>query len=186
MKGYIYTMGAGADPGKGWVMNDPIFGDVPTLGACVPNIRRAVEVGDYIFVVSGKVQQVQQFIVGGLRVDEKISALAAYKRFPEYRLNLGDDGNLRGNIIVDGKGQHHPLDGHNNFERRIQNYIVGKDPIVLERPSEQQAAREDTVNFLSHLFGKKGRQVFEIIGRHRKMDEAQVKRTINWLKEISQ
>src|SRR5689334_4451772 len=62
MNGYIYTMAAGADPGHGWVMNDPIFGDVPTLGACVPNIRRVVEEGDYIFVVSGRVRNERQFV----------------------------------------------------------------------------------------------------------------------------
>ncbi len=50
MSGYIYTMYAGADPGHGWVLNDPVLGTVPTLGACVPNIRRVVKQGDYIFL----------------------------------------------------------------------------------------------------------------------------------------
>src|SRR6266568_323066 len=65
MKGYIYTMYAGADPGHGWVLNDPIFVPTPTLGACVPNIRRSVQVGDHIFAISGRVAGDRQFIVGG-------------------------------------------------------------------------------------------------------------------------
>src|ERR1700733_14571852 len=44
MKGYIYTMYAGADPAHDWTLNDPIFGNSPTLGACVPHIRKAVNV----------------------------------------------------------------------------------------------------------------------------------------------
>jgi hypothetical protein len=54
MKGYIYTMFRGADPGQGWHMTDPIFGKIPTLGACVPNIRRVVTSEDYIFVIKGQ------------------------------------------------------------------------------------------------------------------------------------
>ena len=65
MKGYIYTMFAGADPGHGWTLTDPIFDKVPTLGACVPHIRRAVQEGDYIFAISGRVPGARQFIVGG-------------------------------------------------------------------------------------------------------------------------
>ncbi len=65
----------GADPAQGWVMTDPIFGPVPTLGACMPNVRRVVERGDYIFVVSGQAVGVKQYIVGGFEVDKKINAL---------------------------------------------------------------------------------------------------------------
>jgi hypothetical protein len=186
MNGYIYTMAAGADPGYGWTMNDPIFGDIPTLGACVPNIRRAVEEGDYIFVVSGRVRNEKQFVVGGFPVDEKISALAAYRRFPENRLRLSDGGQVLGNVIVNSRGEHHPLDDHDNFKVRVENYIVGRDPIVLRTPIQQKAGRLSTVDFLSHLFGKKGPRVFDLIGRHRKMSEDQVKETINWLRDLAE
>lgn len=186
MKGYIYTMYEGADPGHGWVMNDPIFGEVPTLGACVPNIRRAVRVGDYIFVVSGRASGERQFVVGGFRVKEKIDALRAYRRFPENRLHLDDKGNLLGNVIVDGRGQHHPLDEHDNFERRIENYIVGADPVVLETPAQQRAGRHETIDFLSKLFDKKGERVHDVIGRHRKLDEKQVNQMLLWLKDLGQ
>ena len=94
MKGYIYSMFAGADPGKGWVLTDPIFQPKPTLGACVTNIRRLVVPGDYIFVVSGRIPDVRQYVVGGFRVEQKIDALAAYKQFPENRLRESERGVL--------------------------------------------------------------------------------------------
>ena len=178
-------MHEGADPGYGWIMNDPIFSDVPTLGACVPNIRRAVEVGDYIFVVSGRVRNEKQFVVGGFQVDEKISALAAYRRFPENRLSQDKSGQIHGNVIVTAKGAHHPLDEHDNFKARIENYIVGRDPVVLATPLQQKAGRDTTLDFLSDLFDREGRRVFDVIGRHRKMSGEQAKRTVDWLKELS-
>lgn len=186
MKGYIYTMAAGADPGHGWIMNDPIFGDVPTLGACVPNIRRMVEEGDYIFVVSGRVHNEKQFVVGGFAVDEKISAMIAYRRFPENHLQVNDRGHVLGNVIVDRRGRHHPLDEHDNFQERIKNYIVGRDPVALTTPTQQRAGRVETVDFLSHLFGKKGLRVFDIIGRHRRLSEDQVKATVHWLRDLAE
>lgn len=167
-------------------MNDPIFGDVPTLGACVPNIRRVVEEGDYIFVISGRVMNEKQFVVGGFAVDEKISALIAHKRFPDNRLRVNDRGQVLGNIIVDAKGRHHPIDEHDNFQERIRNYIVGRDPVVLNTPVQQRAGRQETVDFLSHLFGKNGARVFDIIGRHRKLSEDQVKATVEWLRNIAE
>src|SRR5437879_4794259 len=136
MKGYIYTMFSGADPGLGWQMTDPIFGKVPTLGSCVPNIRRAVAPGDHIFVVSGRAPGVQQYVVGGFKVAEKIDALTAFKRLPENRLHKSADGTVAGNIIVDSRGRHHPLDAHDNFERRVENYVIGTMPMALSTPQE--------------------------------------------------
>lgn len=185
MKGYIYTMFSGADPGRHWTLNDPIFGGQPTLGACVPHIRRAVEVGDHIFVISGKVTAVKQFIVGGFEVAEKINALAAYKRFPQNRLRQSD-GQLLGNIIVDGRGRHHPLDDHNHFEKRIENYIVGRNPIFLNTPQQFKAAREETMDILSEVFDKNGTKPFDIIGRYRKLDEHQIERLRDRLKDLSE
>jgi hypothetical protein len=186
MKGYIYTMYAGADPSQGWKMNDPIFGRSPTLGACVPHIRKAVSVGDHVFVVSGRVPGQQQFVVGGFEVAEKIDALAAYRRFPEHRLRLNSDGQVLGNIIIDSRGKHHPLDEHKNFENRIENYIVGRNPLVLETAAQFKAAREETMDTLIHLFDKEGRRIFDIIGRHKKMDENQVEQMRAWLKSLSE
>src|SRR5690348_14542774 len=117
MKGYIYTMFAGADPGAGWVMTDPMLGKRPTLGACMPNIRRVVVPGDHIFFISGRVQGLPQYVVGGFKVDEKISALAAYRRFPENRMRK-EDGELRGNIVIREDGSRNPIDYHKNFASR--------------------------------------------------------------------
>lgn len=181
MEGYIYTMYQNADPGLGWVMDDPIFGKTPTLGACVPNVRRSVKLGDYVFVVSGKSKDVQQYVVGGFKVEEKINALAAYRRFPENRKVRREDGVVTGNIIVDAKGAHHSLDNHDNFERRIENYLVGSNPVYLEKPKEIQLGRDKTLPFLSNLFEKRGNRVFDIIGRGRKMDENQVSMMLEWL-----
>ena len=186
MKGYIYTMYAGADPGHDWTLNDPIFGKSPTLGACVPHIRRAVEVGDHVFVVSGNIPGVKQFIVGGFEVAEKISALAAFKRFPEHRLKRGENGQVLGNIIVDGRGEHNSLDGHKNFERRIENYLVGRNPLVLTTPQQISAGRDETMDILSEIFNKKGRKPFEILGRYRKMDEHQIELMRTRLKDLSE
>lgn len=186
MKGYIYTMYAGADPGHGWVLNDPIFGKTPTLGACVPHIRRKVEPDDYIFAISGRVKGERQFIVGGFKVAEKIDALTAFARFPEYRMLQAPDGSVRGNIIVGADGQHAPIDTHSNFESRVENYVVGRDPIVLETPVQFDKARKQTLEVLRQLFGKDGDRVFDVIGRHRRMDEDQVKRLLNWMQSIKQ
>lgn len=186
MKGYIYPMYAGADPDAGWLMNDPIFGRAPTIGACVPNIRRAVEIGDYIFCISGRVEGVKPYVVGRLRVKEKIDALAAYHRFPENRLSKSVSGQNLGNVIVTGEGKQHPLDRHSSFERRVENYIIGDSPIFLDDSEAIARAREETLPFLSDLFEKQGNRVFDIVGRWRKLDEDQVKRLNNWLSNFNE
>lgn len=184
MKGYIYTMYAGADPGTGWNMTDPIYGKVPTLGACMPNVRRAVEQGDYIFSISGRMQNVKQYVVGGFSVDEKINALAAYNRLPENRMKVTSEGALLGNIIVDENGRHLNFDYHKNYERRIENYIIGKDPVIIEGEKQIARAREETLNILNELFRKNEDSVKKIIGRWRKMDETQIKDLLSWIAEI--
>jgi hypothetical protein len=184
MKGYIYTMYAGADPGHGWTMNDPIFTPTPTLGACMPNIRRAVSEGDYIFAISGRVNGERQFVVGGFRVAEKIDALAALGRFPQYRLAKRADGNVDGNIIITAQGTHHPLDHHANFERRVENYIVGTDPVYLSTDAQYRRGREETVPILSKIFARDGQKVSEIIGRYRRMEKNQVEQLLTWLEGI--
>jgi hypothetical protein len=184
MKGYIYTMYAGADPGHGWSLNDPIFGPVPTLGACVPNIRRAVEKGDFVFVVSGRYPGERQFVVGGFKVKEKIGALAAHRRFPENRLQLGKNGQILGNIIVREDGSHHPLDTHSNFASRVENYLVGADARYFETRSQYNASRADTLTVLSDIFKRDGQRVFDIIGRYRRMDPQQVTQLLEWIQSI--
>lgn len=184
MKGYIYTMYQGADPGQGWVMTDPIFGAKPTLGACMPNVRRAVSVGDFIFSISGRVKNIQQFLVGGFEVEAKINALAALELFPQNILRKDEDGTLRGNIIVDHNGNRVKDDYHTNWENRIENYIVGTNPIFFDKEKEMEKARQETVQLLQETFKSKGTKVSEIIGRWRKLDEKQIESIIEWMKSI--
>jgi hypothetical protein len=184
MNGFIYTMYAGADPGHGWIMNDPTVGKTPTLGACVPNIRRSVGLGDWIFAISGRVAGEQQYVVCGFRVNEKIDQLAAYARFPENRLRLGPNGQLIGNVIVNADGSQHPEDRHTNFERRLENYIVGGESIVLENPGEIERGRAETLATLSCIFDRQGNRMVDIIGRSRKMNAQQVEELCGWLESL--
>jgi|SRR6185437_5918373 len=184
MKGYIYTMFKGADPSAGWNMTDPIYGKVPTLGACRPDIRRRVERGDYIFSISGNIVNIKPHIVGAFEVDEKISAVAAFERFPQNRMKKTKDGELIGNIIVDDSGNHLDIDYHENYERRLENYIVGKDVLSFNSDEEIKKAKEETVDILNDIFGKEEDKVHKIIGRCRKLDEVQVRNLLAWMNKI--
>ena len=186
MNGYIYTLYAGADPGNGWIMNDPIFGKTPALGSCVPNIRRAVELGDWIFAISGRVPGLQQYVVGGFQVKEKINQLAAFDRFPDFRFQKAKDGTVTGNIIVQADGTQHPDDDHSNFERRLDNFLVGGDSLTVESPQEIECARTQSLPFLNRLFEKQGNRIFDVIGRHRKMNSDQVAEMREWLASLKQ
>lgn len=187
MKGYIYISSPGADPGQHNNLNDPMFRRTPTLGACMTNVRRFVVPGDYVFVISGSTKGVRQYVVGGFQVAEKIDALAAYHRFPENRLRLGDDGKLLGNVIVDEAGRQHPLDKHApaTFASRIQNYLVGMNPVALEKPAEVARGREETLDRLSLILERpRANRVIDLMGRCAKLDGSQVEKTLDWLRGI--
>ncbi len=186
MKGYIYITGTGTDPGLKNNLNDPVFEDVPSLGACMPNIRRLVKGGDYIFVVSGMATGVQQYVVGGMQVAEQISALEAYKRFPQHRLKIGSDGLLKGNIIVDSSGKQHALDKHaaETFESRVKNFVVGANAVALSSPREVEIGRQQSLTKLGDIFGKRGNRAVDIFGRWSKLDAAQVNDVVGWLEGI--
>jgi hypothetical protein len=184
MSGYIYTMYAGADPGHGWIMNDPVVSKTPTLGACVPNIRRSVKVGDWLFAISGRVKGASQFVVCGFKVNEKIDQLAAFNRFPENRLHRSPNGQLLGNVIVNADGTQHAEDAHTNFERRLEDYIVGGEAIVLERAEQMDRGRAETIPVLKRIVGKDGNRVFDIIGRGRKLTDQQSNELREWLESL--
>ena len=79
MKGYIFITSSGYDPERGKHLKDPFLdGDVGSLGACMPNIRKRVQPGDHIFVVSGRIKEAPQYVVGGFEVQEKMHAAAAF------------------------------------------------------------------------------------------------------------
>jgi len=183
-KAYVYITSTGYDPERGKAINDPYLGDVPTLGACMPNIRRAVVPGDHIFLVSGSVPDVRQFVVAGFEVAEKIDADEAHQRFPRLRLHIDKDGNKRGNIIVDGHGKQSLLDNHDGFEERIHNYIVGRDPVALTQPREILRGRAETMAVLQEVFGKKGRAPINVIDHCSRLDENQIDQIRKWLLHI--
>lgn len=186
MKGYVYITGDGADPNAGKRLGDPLFTRTPTLGACMPNIRRVVRPGDWIFVVSSKIPAVQQYVVGGLQVKDRIDALAAYRRFPENRLRRETDGTISGNVIVTADGSQHPLDHHSpdTFENRIKNFIVGSEAVSLQTDREVALGRDQTLPKLSELLGKRGNRVIDVMSRWSKLDEQQVKSMLDWLQGI--
>jgi len=186
MKGYLYITGSGADPAARNNLNDPLFTRVPTLGACMPNIRRLVTRGDYIFVISGKVPGIQQYVVGGMRVAEKISALAAYKRFPENRLRLDDKGLLQGNVVIDSRGQKHPLDTHDasTFANRVKNFVVGDQSVALKTAREVEIGRAQTLPKLSQILDRRGNRIIDVVSRWSKLDERQIGEMVDWLKGI--
>lgn len=193
-KGYIYITSSGYDPEKGKHLNDPYLGRVPTLGACMPNIRRNVVPGDYIYVISGKLPprdnqvEIPQYIVAGFEVREKIHALQAYDRFPQHRLHRRGDGQLDGNVVVTGSGIQHPLDPHAmaTFGKRVDNYVVGGSPLILETSPEVEYGRADTMPVLRSLLGKQGPTPISVVGRWSKLDSGQLEELNQWLRSIKE
>jgi hypothetical protein len=176
MIGKIFVTGSGCDPEKGKHIKDPYLGKNPSLGACRPDIRKQVQKGDSVFVVTGKVPGVAQLVLGGFEVDEKISAREAYDRFPEQRLRQLPDGQITGNVIVNANGTQHELDHHDSdtFDRRAENYLVGKNPIALLTPEEIDEGRAFTLEILREVFDLKGESIRDLMGRGRNMTEQQV------------
>ena len=186
-KGYIYITSTGYDPEHGKDLEDPYLGDTPTLGACMTNIREQVVPGDHIYVVSGKVRQDSQLVLGGFEVAEKLSSmLEAYDRFPELRLHYGSDGRKWGNIVITADGNQHPLDSHNpdTFERRIKNYVVGKNLIALRSKEEIELGRRETLPVLQSILGREGDSPIKVIGRCSKLNTGQIVTLRDWLEDL--
>jgi hypothetical protein len=129
---------------------------------------------------------VNQYVIGGLAIAEKIDVLEAYRRFPEQHLRMGDDGQVTGNIIVDVSGKQHKLDHHKKetFHERIRNYVVGCNPIVLATTEEIAEGRRLTLEILREVFDKKGNSVRDIIGRCSNMTEKQIIKLRSLLDEV--
>jgi hypothetical protein len=176
MIGKIFVTSSGGDPEKGSHVKDPYLGPNPSLGACRPDIREKLQKGDHIYTVSGKVRGVQQIVLGGFEIAEKISAIEAYERFPEQRLRRLPDGQVTGNVIVNAEGKQHELDHHDKdtFNRRIKNYVVGINPIALLTPEELEEGRRRTLDILREVFQCKGNSIREVMGRWRNLTEKQI------------
>ena len=185
MIGKIFITRSGYDPERGKHVKDPYLGPTPSLGACRPDIRRLLEKGDHILVISGKVAGLNQFVMGGFEIASKINAVEAYRMFPDQRLSKRDDGQLTGNIIVGPDGQQHRLDDHNSFARRIENYVVGTNLIALVTPEQIANGRQETLDALRDILRKNGRSPVEVVGRWgTRLDERQVHQLREWLQSI--
>ncbi len=186
-KGYIYITSTGYDPEHGKDLEDPYLGETPTLGACMTNIREQVVPGDHIYVVTGKVSQAPQLVLGGFEVAEKLdSMLDAYDRFPEHRLHYGSDGRKRGNIVITADGRQHPLDSHNpdTFKKRMKNYVIGKNVIALRSKEEIELARQETLPILRSVLGREGESPIKVIGRWSKLNAGQIISLRDWLEDL--
>lgn len=187
MIGKIFITSSGYDPQFGKHIKDPYLGPNGSLGACRPDIRRQVKVGDHIFVISGKLPNVRQFVMGGFEVVQKIDARQAYQMFPDQRLHLREDGQLTGNVIVDASGAQHQLDDHNpaTFAKRVSNYIVGGNSIALVKAKEIALGREQTLDALREILKKNGGSPWEIVGHYgSQLTEEQVNQIREWLLSI--
>ena len=175
MQGYIYTM-AGADPGHGWILNDTDL-RARSHSRSMRTEHKARGAGGRQYFrcewQGSRRPAICRWWVPGSRKDQCVGRLQALSR-ESARPGPVD---VRGNIIVTGNGQHHPLDDHDNFARRVENYIVGRKPVYLENPREYNAAREESLDVLSRIFKRRGRRIFDVIGRYRKMNSDQVKRS---------
>jgi hypothetical protein len=184
MKGYIFVS-PGSDPGAGQVLDDPIlFGKRPTMGTCRPDLRRLVQKGDYLFVISGSKKGFSQYVIGGFSIDDKINQMLAYDQFPENRLRFEEEQRY-GNIIVDRQGQHDVRDGHDKLEKRIQNYLIGDKPVMLATPPEVSLGRERSLPILAEMFERPhARKISEVVGRNRKLNEKQIETLLAALQSL--
>jgi hypothetical protein len=181
----IFITRAGYDPELGKHVKDPYLGPCPTLGACRPDVRRKLEKGDHIFVISGRVPEHNQFVMAGFEIESKITAVEAYRQFPEHRLRKREDGQLTGNIIVRADGRQHELDDHSSFDARIKNYVIGTNLIALATPEEIAEGRRQTLEALRDILHKGGKSPFAIVGRFgTQLTERQVLELREWLETL--
>ena len=187
MIGKIFITRSGYDPQLGRHIKDPYLGPCPTLGACRPDIRRQLQKGDHIFVISGRIPDVNQFVMGGFEIESKIPATEAYRLFPQLRLHRLKDGQLTGNVIVTPDGRQNDMDDHNpsTFDQRITNYVIGTSLIALTTPDEIAEGRKQTLDALRGILHKEGMSPFEVVGRFgTKLNENQVMELREWLETI--
>jgi hypothetical protein len=120
-----------------------------------------------------------------LRSKPKYPPFEAYRLLPDLRLRRLEDGQLTGNIIVTADGRQHEFDNHSSFDRRIQNYVLGTNPISLVTPAEITEGRKQTLDALRDILQKKGKSPFEVVGRFgTTLTDQQVLGLREWLEAI--
>lgn len=193
MIGKLIITRSGYDPEQGRHIKDPYLGPEPSMGACRPDVRRGLGLGDNIFLLSGKLRPTArrpsppQYVVGGFEIAEKISSIEAYRRFPRQRLRERPDGQLTGNVIIDRRGQQHPLDTHptSTISNRVQNYIVGRNGVALKTHEEIELGRAETMEALQSILRRKGDTPIQLVGRWGvNLTERQVEELRAWLLSI--
>jgi hypothetical protein len=186
MVGKIFITRTGYDPQLGKHVKDPYLdGTRATLGACRPDVRRKLVIGDHIFVISGKVPGAAQFVMCAFEIAAKITAVDAFGTFPDLRLRQRDDGQLTGNVIVDANGHQHELDDHKTFATRINNYVIGKNVLALQTDDEIAVGREQTLVVLQDILHKSGRSPIEVIGRWgANLTQEQIQQLRSWLEDL--
>src|SRR6266516_1867300 len=114
--------------GKAWIDNDPHFWtSPPTWGICRSDLRRKVNLGDYVFFVLPKHARHPQMIFGYIRVIEKINHVTAFSRANLVTKRMGKK-DPNGNIIVNSRGRYNRFDlgAHQRiFEKVKPEYVVG-------------------------------------------------------------
>lgn len=184
MSSYIFITKSEYDPVSGRHIKDPYIDELSTMGACRPDLRKYVSIGDCIVLVSGKTKGVDQFIVGAFQVEEKITSKEAYDRFKHLRLHRREDGQLDGNIITTAEGEQHPLDEHTKFEKRLDNYLVGRTLVRFDKPEEVERGRAKCMSILAEVFGKTGEKPRDVIGRMSKIDDSQLPVLLDLLRSL--
>lgn len=193
MPSAIFITSGGYDPDKGKLVKDPYLGDVPSIGACRPDLRKQLRPGDHIFVISGKLRHgknepgLPQYVMGGFEAAERLHACEAFIRFPEQRLHRDELGRLVGNVIVDDFGHQSPLDRHRvkTIEARFENYIVGRNPVYLQTASQIALGREETVAALCDILKKNGARPIDLVCRAgARLSDTQVDQLRQWLLSI--
>lgn len=193
MKGFIYIASAfhtvnRSKCGRGGasIDNDPHFWtQPPTWGICRNDLRRYAVAGDYIFFVLPRHGRHPQMIFGYMRVEEKITHLAAYHR-PELASKRMGNKDPNGNILVDARGNYNRFDGgvhKRKFDKIKGEYIIGD--VSDSRMLNDRAIRSLAPRFLRTLgsvLGIRGGRPIDIISRRgRELNGRQAHRLLSWL-----
>ncbi len=191
MEGRIYISGAFTNikyvkckPNKNWLDNDPHFwNEPPTWGICRTDFRKRLDKNDYIFFVLPKEAELPQMIYGYIKIQESISHMEAYNRFPQKRMK---NNNPNGNIIVDKFGNYNRFDNNihkDKFERIKNYYIIGdKNNSSFLLPGKIIKLSKYFLPTLQNIFNSKAEDIFGIIGRKgRILNDAQIIKLLNWL-----
>ena len=195
MKGFIYIAGSfetvnrsDCGRGKGWIDNDPHFWkDPPTWGICRPDIRRKVNLGDYVFFVLPKHGRHPQMIFGYLKVKDKIDHLTAFNQVYLFHKRMGNNQNPNGNIIVDSSGKYNTADAgvhRHNFHKIKKEYVIGDDTDKLFLDAHEINRKAPLfISTIQNIIGKKGNRAVDIISRYGKtLSSSQVLALLKWMK----